>query len=39
VIIGQIPRFADLLAALCRDLGEKLAPQARQVFWDLDKDA
>jgi hypothetical protein len=37
VITGRIPRSAELLAAPCRDLGEKLALQARQVFRDLDK--
>jgi hypothetical protein len=37
VITGRIPRSANLLAAPRRDLGEKLAPQARHVFWDLDE--
>jgi hypothetical protein len=37
VITGQIPRSADLLAVPHRNLREKLAPQARQVFRDLDE--
>jgi hypothetical protein len=32
-----IPRSSDLLAAPHSDLGEKLAPQARQVFRSLDE--
>jgi hypothetical protein len=37
MITGQIPQSADLLVASCRDLGEKFAPQARQVFRDPNK--
>jgi hypothetical protein len=37
VTTGKIPRFADLLAASSRDLGESLAPQALQDLRDLDK--
>jgi hypothetical protein len=36
VITERIPRSSDLLAAPNRDLGKKLAPQARQVFQSLD---
>jgi hypothetical protein len=32
VITERIPRSSDLLAASHRNLGEKLAPQAWQVF-------
>jgi hypothetical protein len=37
VITERIPRSSDLLAASRHDLGERLAPQARQVFWNLDQ--
>jgi hypothetical protein len=37
VITERIPRSSDLLAASHRDLGERLAPQARQVFRNLDQ--
>jgi hypothetical protein len=37
MITERIPRSTDLLAASRRNLGEKLAPQARQVFWSLDE--
>jgi hypothetical protein len=39
VIIERIPRSSDLLAVPHRDLGEKLAPQAQQVFRGLDEEA
>jgi hypothetical protein len=37
VLTERISRSSDLLAAPHRDLGEKLAPQARQVFRSLDE--
>jgi hypothetical protein len=36
MITERIPRSSDLVAPH-RDLGEKLAPQARQVFRSLDE--
>jgi hypothetical protein len=37
MITKRIPRSTDLLAAPRRNLGEKLAPQGRQVFRSLDE--
>jgi hypothetical protein len=37
VITERIPQSSDLLVVPHRDLGEKLAPQARQVFRSLDE--
>jgi hypothetical protein len=37
MITSRIPRSADLLAAPHHDLGEKLAPQTRWIFRDLDE--
>jgi hypothetical protein len=37
VITERIPRSTDLLAASRRNLEERLAPQARQVFRNLDQ--
>jgi hypothetical protein len=37
VITERIPRSTNLLAAPRRDLRERLAPQARQVFRSLDE--
>jgi hypothetical protein len=37
MITGRISRSADLLAAPRLDLREKLAPQARRVFRNLDE--
>jgi hypothetical protein len=37
VITERIPRSSDLLVVPHHDLGEKLAPQARQVFRSLDE--
>jgi hypothetical protein len=37
MIIERIPRSSDLLAALPPWSRERLAPQAQQVFWSLDK--
>jgi hypothetical protein len=35
VIAERMPQSSGLLVVPRRNLGEKLAPQARQVFWSL----